>query len=241
MPATLAPGGKNVFSVRTAPVTVRKHNLCMQYSSKEYEVLGKQFVTGRYVSLATFSLALVLALLVGMCIGRYLFPDVSSVRESAGTKRPLSDDSSLAAAANPNQQLLQSIFQHEEDVRRDPTNGEAWEHLGNLYFDAGEPSKSVNAYNKALELNPANTNVLVDCGVMYRQLKQYDKSLEYFQKALTIDPKHQNALFNSGIVLYFDLQRKDEAIRSWRELVTINPGAKTPSGDLVSTMLENLP
>lgn len=212
----------------------------MQYTSKDYEFLGKQVAAGRYVSLATFALALVLTLLVGLCLGRYVFPQQGALTAEGGGKRPLSGDSGLAAAVNPNKQLLQSIFQHEEDVRRDPTNVEAWEHLGNLYFDAGEPAKAVNAYNKALELSPDNTSVLVDCGVMYRQMKDYTASLDYFQKALSIDPKHENALFNSGIVLYFDLQRKEDALRAWKELVRINPQAKAPNGETVRSMIESL-
>ena len=213
----------------------------MQYSKKDYEVLGKQVAAGRYVSRTTCALALALALLVGMSLGRYVFPSSSPGSEAAGAKRPLSGDSGLVAAVNPSQQRLQSIFQHEEQLRRDPSNGEGWEHLGNLYFDADEPTKAVNAYNKALELNSNNTSVLVDCGVMYRQLKQYDKALEYFQQALRIDAKHENALFNSGVVLYFDLKKKEEALTFWRELVKVNPDAKTPSGESVSAMIETLP
>ena len=155
-----------------------------------------------------------------------------------GQKRPLGEKSNIAAAVNPNKQLFDSILQHEEELRRDPKNAESWEHLGNLYFDANDPGKAVNAYLKALELNPGNTSVLVDCGVMYRELRQYDKALEFFKKALAIDPKHEFALFNSGIVLYHDLDRKDEAMEAWRALVAINPNAKAPSGELVSDMIK---
>jgi tetratricopeptide (TPR) repeat protein len=212
----------------------------MHYSSKEYEFLGRQVASGRYLHRSTCALALVLALLAGMCLGRYVFPNSDPGSGEAGTKRPLRGDSGLAAAVNPDQQRLQAIFQHEEEVRRDPANAQAWEHLGNLYFDAGEPAKAVNAYAKVLEMDPANTSVLVDCGTMFRQLKRYDKALEYFQKALGIDPKHENALFNSGIVLYFDLQRKEDALNAWRKLLKVNPDARTPSGEPVTTMLETL-
>lgn len=209
----------------------------MHYSSKEYELLGKQVAAGQYVSRSTFVLSLILALLLGMCLGRYVFPHQSDSGE-IGQKRPLGQGSDMAAAVAPNQQLLQSIFQHEEDVRRDPSNVEAWEHLGNLYYDVGEAQKSVNAYNKALELNPRNTNVLVDCGIMYLQLAQPGKAVEYFDRALSLDPKHENALFNKGVVLYHHLNKKGEGIAIWRSLVAINPGFKTPSGQLVSTMVE---
>jgi tetratricopeptide (TPR) repeat protein len=125
-------------------------------------------------------------------------------------------------------------------VRRDPSNSKAWEHLGNLYFDAGEPAKAVNAYNKALVLNPDNADVLVDCGVMYRELKEFDKALEYFNKALTLDPGHEHALFNSGVVRYFDLQKNDEAHAKRREELRINPEARMPSKERLSDMVESL-
>lgn len=209
----------------------------MEYSAKDYELLGKQVAAGQYVSRSTFVLSLVLALLLGMCLGRYVFPH-QSVESQPGQKRLMGQDSEIAAAVAPNKQLLQSIFQHEEQVRSDPENVEAWEHLGNLYYDVGEPQKSVNAYNRALALNPGNTSVLVDCGIMYLQLRQPEKALEYFRKALAIDPGHENALFNSGVVLFHNLDRKEEALESWRTLVKINPQFKAPSGQLVSTMIE---
>jgi len=209
----------------------------MQYSSKEYELLGKQVAAGQYVSRSTFVLSLILALLLGMCLGRYVFPHQSDTGE-VGQKRPLGQNSDIASAVAPNQQLLQSIFQHEEDVRRDPTNVEAWEHLGNLYYDVGEAQKSVNAYNKALELNPRNTNVLVDCGIMYLQLSQPEKAVEYFDRALVINPKHENALFNKGVVLYHHLNKKDEGVALWRALVAVNPQFKAPSGQPVSALIE---
>jgi tetratricopeptide (TPR) repeat protein len=219
----------------------------MRYSNKEYESFGRQVAAGRYIHWSTCAFALALVLAVGLCLGRYVFPRSGPGAGESGpgageseTKRPLTDNSGLAAAVNPKQQLLQSIFQHEEEVRRDPANVEAWEHLGNLYFDADEPAKAVRAYNRVLEMTPANVSVLVDCGVMYRQLRQYDPALAYFQKALGIDPKHENALFNSGIVLYFDLQRKEEALNFWRRLLEVNPDARAPSGETVSSMVDSL-
>lgn len=211
----------------------------MQYSAKDYEFLGKEVARGRYVRRSTFALSLVLVFLLGICFGRYLLPHTSGqALDEFSRKKPLGEQSGMAVAVNPNKQLYDSILQHEESVRVDPKNAEAWEHLGNLYFDAKEPAKSVNAYEKALELSPGNPNVMVDCGVMYRELKRYDKALELFQKALKVNPKHEYALFNSGIVLYHDLNRKEEAMEAWRNLVRLNPEAKTPSGELVRDMMQ---
>lgn len=202
----------------------------MQYSRQEFELLGKQVAAGHYVSRSTCILALILALLVGLCLGRYVFPASGLFASETAEKRPIGQGSAVLQQQQQST-LFQSILQHEEEVKQSPDNASAWEHLGNLYFDAGEPQKAVNAYNKVLELTPNNVNVLVDCGTMYRALGEFNKALEYFARALRLDPKHEHALFNSGIVLYYDLNRKQDALASWRTLVDINPKATAPNGD----------
>lgn len=209
----------------------------MPYSGKELEFLGKQVAEGQYVRRATFFLALALALLLGVCLGRYVFPDRGTGPAPQGQKRPLTQDSAQISDQSRKQELFQSILSHEEQARLDPDNAETWEHLGNLYYDVGEPAKSVTAYNKALALKPGNAGVLVDCGVMYRALKEYDKALEYFQNALDVQPGHEHALFNSGVVLYHDLDRKEDGLKFWRDLVKINPNARTPDQRLVSDII----
>jgi tetratricopeptide (TPR) repeat protein len=209
----------------------------VRYSSKELEFLGKQVAEGRCIARSVFWLALLLALLAGVGIGYLLSPSGNSGREVTD-RRPLSE--SGAADMGKNKELLQHIFQHEEGVRKNPDDVDAWKSLGNLYFDAGEPEKSIKAYNRALELKPGDADVLVDCGVMYRALKQYDTALEYFRKALAANPRHEHALFNSGIVLYFDLDRREEALTAWRSLARINPEAKAPNGDTLVDMIEKL-
>ena len=211
----------------------------MQYSSKDYEFLGRKVAQGHYVERATFAMALLVALLVGALLGRYVFPDTSSVVAVEEQKRPIGQQPTSSPAAG-GQNLAVAIKQHEDQVVREPNNAEAWEHLGNLYYDSGAPEKAISAYDKTLEIRPGNTSVLVDRGVMYREIKAYDKALESFRAALDINPKHEHALFNSGVVLHFDLKRTEEALQAWRKLVEINPNAKAPSGELVSKLIQEI-
>lgn len=205
------------------------------YNQNDYVFLGKQVAEGKHVSHSTFILALILALLVGIGIGRYVLPQGGFSLPATG-----SDAAGQAPFTGSGLQpdLGNSILQHEDTVRREPDNAEAWAHLGNLYYDAGKAQQAISAYEKALVLKPGNTSVIVDCGVMYRELGNYEKALEYFNEALKIDPKHEIALFNSGIVLYHDLKRTEEGLAIWRKLVQINPRAKTPRGDLVSDFIK---
>ena len=208
------------------------------YSTNDLVFLGKQVAAGKYVARTTCILAVILSLCVGIGIGS--FTTSGGGFASGEIERPLEQGSSTLESVGTNKQMEQNIKQHEAEVLQDPMNPEAWAHLGNLYYDTQQAQKAIDAYNKSLALRPNDVSVIVDCGVMYRELKMFDNALENFTKALTIDPKHETALFNSGVVLYFDLNRKADAKKVWEQLLSINPNAKTPTGAPVSTMIGEL-
>ena len=61
-----------------------------------------------------------------------------------------------------------------------------------------------------------------------------------FREAERVQPGHRNALFNQGIVLYYDLKRKDEAEAAWRKLLAADPNAHAPDGTPVSELIKHL-
>lgn len=132
------------------------------------------------------------------------------------------------------------IMNFEKQVAANPQDVQAWTNLGNTYFDVGNFQKAINAYNKSLELNPSQPNVLVDLGVMYRRNKQPDMAIQSFDKASSLNPMHEQARFNKGIVLMYDLQNKDEAVKTWEELLTINPVAMAPNGQSVRDLIDSV-
>ncbi len=210
----------------------------MQYTAKDIEFMGREVAAGKYVRRATCILSVLLALALGGMAGYFAG---SGDGGRAEIKQPLGQGGPQAGLnIGGNERLFDSILQHEEQVRKDPQNMDAWIHLGNLYFDTDQPQKAVNSYEKALAIKSDQPDVLVDCGVMYRELKQYDKALEYFRKALLVNPRHEFALFNSGIVLYHDMDRREDGLNAWRELVRVNPEAKAPDGRPVSAVVEEL-
>ena len=119
--------------------------------------------------------------------------------------------------------LQRQIAQLEELVKTDPGNYQAWKQMGNNLFDIGEHAKSIEAYSKALAIDGSDPNVWTDMGIMHRQLSQFDKALEAFEKAAELGPNHPMSRLNRGIVLYFDLNRTDEAIAAWEDVLRIQP------------------
>ncbi len=184
--------------------------------------------SGQYVRKSTLVVAVVAALVFGLYMG--------TLFTSFGSFSTPNDGSIGDQAPQANAELEKA----KEAVKLDPQNSRAWVVLGNLYFDLQNATESVKAYTKALEIQPNNPDVLTDRGTMYRELGQFELALQSYSKASSLNPNHKNALFNSGIVLYYDLNRKAEAIQKWEQLLRLDPNAKAPNGQTLKDMINEL-
>lgn len=145
-----------------------------------------------------------------------------------------------AAPAIPPEQAAR-IAALEKAVLDNPSDARNWTELGNLYFDTNQPGRAVTAYQRSLALAPDNADVITDMGIMFRELGEFEKAVAQFRRASSVSPRHENALFNEGVVLYYDLQRRDDAMKAWQRLLAVNPAARTPDGKSVADMLRQLP
>jgi len=183
-----------------------------------------------YVKKSTMYVVIGVSLLVGFLGGVvftiYKAPGGGSgqIQQQAGVSQ---DESAKLAAL-------------EQQAQASPDDPEIWVHLGHAYFDADLPAKAIVAYRKSLELAPGNPDVLTDLGVMYRRNGQPDQALSSFDQAIKAAPNHEQARFNKGVVLMFDKKDRQGAIKVWQELLTLNPMAKAPNGQLLKDLLRDL-
>jgi len=140
------------------------------------------------------------------------------------------------AASGTNSKMAQAL---ETEVADNPRNTNAWVQLGNVYFDTDQNQKAADAYTKALALNPQNTDVLTALGILYQRMGQAHQALQSFEKAVAVDPKNERARFNKGFVLLNDLKDRDGAIRTWKELLEINPLAVTGDNQSVDQLIKH--
>ena len=103
----------------------------------------------------------------------------------------------------------------EKMLAASPDNVQVLIQLGNDYSDAGNHTKAVETYQRALQIDPRNADVLTDMGVSYRKLGKPEDAVASFQRALEIDPNHAISLFNLGIVYRDDLKKPAEALQAW--------------------------
>ena len=187
-------------------------------------------------------MGMLLALALGLCLGS-LLPGLLTDRAPNGPPASPAPQAARPAQENPQpipQELLQKISELEKALQNSPEDAARWAALGNLYFDAGQVRQAVAAYERSLALAPGNPDVLTDLGIMYRESGAYEQAVNSFRKATDASPGHENALFNEGVVLYYDLHRKEEATRAWQRLLKVNPGARSPDGQPVSEMIKHL-
>jgi len=168
------------------------------------------------------------ALLLGLVIGFIGGAVFASYKLGPETVHDHPEDATAAAPAKAqlDSQAKEAISNLEAEVTANPDSVEAWTRLGHLYYDTEQIENAIKAYTKSLELQPGNADVWTDQGVMYRRNKQPQKALESFERAYAMQPDHVPSRLNKGIVLLYDLNKPEEAIAIWEELLAINPEVK---------------
>ncbi len=133
-----------------------------------------------------------------------------------------------------------SILKLEQLLKENPDNVDAWIQLGNMFYDTNRFGDAIEAYQKSLALKSGNPGVLTDMGVMYRRNKNPQKAIESFDLAIAANSAFETAHFNKGVVLMHDMEDMAGGIQAWAALVEVNPMAKAPNGELVSSLVEKM-
>lgn len=115
------------------------------------------------------------------------------------------------------------IAQHEQRVKQDPKDVQAWIQLGNDYFDVDQFQKSIDAYGKALALQPNNPDVMTDQGIMYLRMANYEQAAKNFERANQLNPSHVQSLFNLGVVYANHLGKPEKAVEAWTKVIQVAP------------------
>jgi tetratricopeptide (TPR) repeat protein len=71
--------------------------------------------------------------------------------------------------------------------------------LGESYFMSGEAGKSIEEFQKLIELDPS-AHSYAFMGLSYRHLGRFDEAKKYFQLGLKQDPHNASCLFNLGFI-----------------------------------------
>ena len=197
---------------------------------------SKEKIMEGYVKTSNLYLCILVALAFGF-LGGVLFSTYKYSRNVAAKSPPSATPSGPVPMSQDQSQKLAALIQATQTT---PDNVNAWTQLGHFYFDTSQHKKAIEAYEKSLALDPNRPDVWTDLGVMYRRAGSRQKAIQHFDRALSINKQHEIAMFNKGVVLMHDLNDLENALKSWEELLSINPLAQTPSGQPIQTMVDQL-
>jgi tetratricopeptide (TPR) repeat protein len=82
--------------------------------------------------------------------------------------------------------------------------------------------ESLNAYDRATEINPKFVAALRGKGNVLYILGRYNDSLDAYNAAIETDPKYALAWYNKGLALY-DMGRYNEAVQAYDTAIEIGP------------------
>lgn len=173
----------------------------------------------------------ILLIVITMTVGALAGVIFTNAKKNTGT----GNQSIASAPAIDYQQKINSL---EAILAKDPDNRNAWVQLGHSYFDANQPMKAIDIYDKALEMNDNDPDVLTDQGIMYRRVGWFDKAIGNFEKANRLNPRHVQSLFNLGIVYRDDIGDQEKAKAAWSRYLEIAPAGK--GADRVRIMIDHM-
>lgn len=184
-----------------------------------------------YIKTENVILLIAIALAIGF-VGGVTFSVYRSTRSAM-----LSGDAQSPQMTPQQKEQIANLVARAE---KNPKDVDAWTHLGHLYFDTGQPDLAIETYEKSLSLDGNRPDVWTDLGVMYRRAGNPKKAVESFDRALISNPNHEIAMYNKGVVLMHDMQDPAGALSAWENLVAINPNAKTPTGEPLDQIIQQL-
>ena len=96
-----------------------------------------------------------------------------------------------------------------------------WYEIGEAFLNAGKNNDSIEAFNKAIELNLSYSAAWKQKGNAFLNLSRYNDALMCYEKAIEIDPEYAYAWNNRGVALH-KLCRYDEALSSYDKAIEID-------------------
>jgi len=98
----------------------------------------------------------------------------------------------------------------------------AYNNLGNAYYEKGELDKAIYEYNRALSLKTNYAGAYNNLGIAYADKGMVDEAIAHYKKALAINPNYAEAHYSLGNT-YVEKGEPDNAISEYKKAIDIKP------------------
>ena len=124
-------------------------------------------------------------------------------------------------ANNPDEAI--QLF--EKEVAENPNNENAWNGLGQAYFNKQVFDKALSAFSSALELNPGSQVANSYTSLVLLNQNRLDEALVYLDKAIELNNRDFNSKYYRGMV-YARKGNEQKAIDELKSVLQMNPTHK---------------
>lgn len=125
----------------------------------------------------------------------------------------------------------------ERAVAAYPAYADAWLELGRVRQQLGTAPAAREAWKKAIELDAKLTGAYVELGLDAGLSHEWKAATQYLDRALRLDPvDHPEAWFGDAVAHYY-LGEYDDAEKSAREAVRLDPKGRNPRAGYVLGMV----
>lgn len=88
------------------------------------------------------------------------------------------------------------VFNFKKVIELDPSQHYLWDLIGDIYNNAGQYDKALEAYENYAEMNPSNPIAYKNLGDLYIKRGNFDSVISNYQQALNIEPNKRTVLVN---------------------------------------------
>jgi tetratricopeptide (TPR) repeat protein len=117
---------------------------------------------------------------------------------------------------------LDAISYFNKAIKLNPLYWEAYNNLGNLYFDIKKYEDALYNYNKTLVINPNFSGALCNRSITFMELNDYKSALIDINNAIQVDPKSSMAWYNKGNI-FIQTNEFEQSIPCYKKAISINP------------------
>lgn len=114
-------------------------------------------------------------------------------------------------------QATECIREQEDAVREHPDSADAWVDLAHALFSGGQPERTLQVCEEALEKFPEEGLLHVYAGDACRELKRYDEAFPHWEAAVRLDDKFLDALYSMAFCRG-DMGQFSKAADIWEDI-----------------------
>jgi tetratricopeptide (TPR) repeat protein len=109
-------------------------------------------------------------------------------------------------------------------TKSNPELGGPYANLGVVYRQKQKYEQSVEALERAVQINPKNAVFYNQLGISYRLVGQFTKARDAYEKAIALDPNYALAHLNLGILYDVYLWDSRRALELYDRYLSLSPG-----------------